>query len=260
MPTASATERMVAGSSRSRRVAVSTSSRWWRTSGGEHVDVGRGRSRSGRPRRGRWSRRPREWSPGQPLPMSCSSAATSSRSGRPTRRVSAEARTAVSTRCRSTVQRCTALRCGRQRTRSQSGSSRVISPSASSASQTGDGRLARAEQGDELLARLGGPGHRQRPASAAASRRTAGSGERQPGLGRPRRRRAAAAPGRGRGGRCGRARPRRPARRRPRRAACALRLRRAPAAAPPSSAAQPGPRGRGPAAPGSTSRQVTSAA
>ncbi len=77
-----------------------------------------------------------EWSPGQPLPMSCSRAAISSRSGRLTRRVNSEARTAVSMRCRSTVHRCTALRCGRQRTRSQSGSSRVISPSASSASQT----------------------------------------------------------------------------------------------------------------------------
>ena len=56
--------------------------------GGEDGHVVGGRSRSGRPRRGRWPRRPREWSPGQPLPMSCSRAATSSRSGRPTRRVS----------------------------------------------------------------------------------------------------------------------------------------------------------------------------
>lgn len=77
-----------------------------------------------------------EWSPGQPLPMSCSSAATRSRSGRPTRRVRAQARTAASTRWRSTVQVWTGLRWGRQRTRSQSGSSRVMSPSASSASQT----------------------------------------------------------------------------------------------------------------------------
>ncbi len=77
-----------------------------------------------------------EWSPGQPLPMSCSRAATRSRSGRWTRRVNSEARTAVSMRCRSTVQMCTALRWGRQRTRSQSGRRRVIRPSASSASQT----------------------------------------------------------------------------------------------------------------------------
>ena len=123
-----------------------------------------------------------EWSPGQPLPMSCSRAATSSRSGRPTRRVSAEARTAVSTRWRSTVQVCTGLRCGRQRTRSQSGSSRVIRPSASSASQTGDGGLPRAEQGDELLAGLGGPGHGQRPGGGGEPAYGV-QGERQPGLG-----------------------------------------------------------------------------
>jgi hypothetical protein len=45
------------------------------------------------------------WSPGRPLPMSCSSAPSSSRSGRCTRRVSAAAAAAASTRCRSTVKR-----------------------------------------------------------------------------------------------------------------------------------------------------------
>ena len=38
-PTASATASMVAGSSRSRRVATSGSSRWWRTIACEHRDV-----------------------------------------------------------------------------------------------------------------------------------------------------------------------------------------------------------------------------
>ena len=45
------------------------------------------------------------WSPGRPLPMSCSSAPSSSRSGRATRRVSPAAPAAASTRCRSTVKR-----------------------------------------------------------------------------------------------------------------------------------------------------------
>lgn len=134
--TASATPWTVTGSSRSRRVAVSISSRWWRTSRASVATSARPK-----PKRAATSRvmtsPASEWSPGQPLPMSCNRAAMSSRSGRPTRRVSREARTAHSIRCRSTVQMCTALRCGRQRTRSQSGISRVIMPSASSASHTG---------------------------------------------------------------------------------------------------------------------------
>ena len=68
------------------------------------------------------------WSPGAPLPMSCSSAATSSRSGRLTSRTRGAACTAASTRCRSTVKRCTALRCGRWRTAAHSGSSRSTQP------------------------------------------------------------------------------------------------------------------------------------
>ncbi len=136
VPTASVITAMVAGSSGSRRIAVSTSSRWWRTSSAK-VST----SCFGNPMRAATSRvitsPASEWSPGQPLPMSCRKAATSSRSGRATRRVIAAARAAVSTRCRSTVHRCTALRCGRQRTRSQSGSRRVTRSSASSASQTG---------------------------------------------------------------------------------------------------------------------------
>ncbi len=135
VPTASATVRTVTGSSRSRRVAVSTSSRWCRTRVARTAVSARSK-----PMRAATSRTmvspATEWSPGHPLPMSCSSAATRSRSGRWTRRAKPAARTAVSMRWRSTVHTCTALRCGRQRTRSQSGSSRVTSPSASSASQT----------------------------------------------------------------------------------------------------------------------------
>ena len=60
-----------------------------------------------------------------PLPMSCSSAPTSSRSGRSTSRVSSAAAAAASTRWRSTVKRCQGWRCGSDRTRSHSGSSRA---------------------------------------------------------------------------------------------------------------------------------------
>lgn len=136
VPTAVATELTVAGSSRSRRVAVSMSSRWWRTRVATTPT-----SCWSKPIRAAMSRAMTSpatlWSPGQPLPMSCRRAATRSRSGRWTRRVREEARTAASTRWRSTVQVWTGLRWGRQWTRSQSGSSRVMSPSASSASQTG---------------------------------------------------------------------------------------------------------------------------
>ncbi len=76
----STTRLTVAGSSRSRRVAVCGSSRWWRT-----IAPRRATSGSGKP-----SRRPictarasptTEWSPPRPLPMSCSRVPTSSRSG-----------------------------------------------------------------------------------------------------------------------------------------------------------------------------------
>ena len=105
--------------------------------GGDDLDVGRGvaeaggdglgrsapRSPSGRGRRGT-------------LPMSCSSAASSSRSARPTQRTSPPAMTTVSMRCRSTVWRCTALRCGRERTAAHSGSQRSMMPAWSRPSQT----------------------------------------------------------------------------------------------------------------------------
>ena len=165
-----------------------------------------------------------EWSPGQPLPMSCSRAATSSRSGRPTRRVRAEARTAVSTRCRSTVQRVhgVALRpaahplpVGQQPGDQALGLQRLPDL---------DGGLARAEQRDELLAGLGGPGHGQRPGGGGQPPHgVQGRAAARPGRRRPRR--AAAARGRVRAWRPGRAPPRRPARRRLRRAGCARRPR-----------------------------------
>ena len=61
---------------------------------------------------------------GDPLPRSWSSAPTSRRSGRATSRASSPACTTASSRCRSTVKRWNALRCGRLRTSSHSGRSR----------------------------------------------------------------------------------------------------------------------------------------
>ena len=90
VPTAAATAATVAGSSRSRRVAVSGSSRWWRTRV-TRMSVSAG-SKPSRGARSATTATPASvWSPGQPLPMSCSSAPTSSRSGRSTRRVKAAA-------------------------------------------------------------------------------------------------------------------------------------------------------------------------
>ena len=68
--------------------------------------------------------------------MSWRRPATSSRSGRRTPRTSAAACTAVSSRCRSTLKRCTALRCGRWRTAAHSGNNGSIRPAWSRASQT----------------------------------------------------------------------------------------------------------------------------
>src|SRR6478735_7266817 len=82
LPTAVATERTVAGSSRSRRVAVSMSSRWWRTRVATTAT-----SCLSKPMRAAMSRAmtspATEWSPGQPLPMSWSRAAISRRAVRP---------------------------------------------------------------------------------------------------------------------------------------------------------------------------------
>ena len=72
--------------------------------------------------------------------MSCKNAPTSSRSGRLTERASPAAWAAHSSRCRSTVNRCTGLRCALIRTLSHSGISRTMSPARSSASNTGTAR------------------------------------------------------------------------------------------------------------------------
>src|SRR3984957_15320471 len=134
-PTVVATCSTVIGSSRSRRVATTGRRRGWRTASATSST-----SVSLSPTRLHTSRATTSpetlWSPGQPLPMSCSSAASSSRSGRDTSRASAAALAAHSTRCRSTVKRCSGLRWGRFLTRSQSGISVASRPSWSSASQT----------------------------------------------------------------------------------------------------------------------------
>ena len=87
-----------------------------------------------------------EWSPGRPLPMSWSSAPSRRSSGRVRRATSpskpSSSRTAAhsathSRRCRSTVKRWYALRCGRARTCPHSGSSAASTPTWSRASNTG---------------------------------------------------------------------------------------------------------------------------
>ena len=125
--TASATMSMVIGSPRSRRVAVSGSSRCCRTT---RYTIST--SAAGSPMR---SATPAAigaptvlWSPGRPLPMSCSSAHSTSRSGRDTSRAYAAALAAVSTRCRSIVKRCTGLCWGALRMRAHSGSQPVTRP------------------------------------------------------------------------------------------------------------------------------------
>ena len=159
------------------------------------------------------------WSPGQPLPMSCSRAPTSSRSGRATRRVKAAAFAAVSTRCRSTVNRWTGLRCGRLRTRSQSGMRRVDEPGLVQGLPHRDRRGPGAEQARR--ARRGrSPATARASGGLSAASRSTVCGES----------RSAVLRGGGRGaqdqrgvvlavGRRARARPRRPARRRRRPAA-----------------------------------------
>ena len=98
----------------------------------------------------------------EPLPMSCSSAPTSSRSGRDTSRTSGAARTAASSRCRSTLKRCTALRCGRCRTRSHSGQQAGQQPGLVEGLPDRDQLRPGAEQVDEELAGVLRPGLGQR--------------------------------------------------------------------------------------------------
>ena len=130
-----ATRSTVAGSSGSRVVAVWASSRCHRTSratrstpsGSKPIRVATARA-TGSPAT-LCSTRP-------PLPMSWSSAATSSTSGRDTSRISAEASMQVSTTWRSTVNRWTGEACGSSRIRSHSGSTAASTPVSSRVSQT----------------------------------------------------------------------------------------------------------------------------
>ena len=176
-----------AASERSRRVAVSAISRWLRTS---HVTISRpslsspmrrverGRGRRRRPRSGRRAgpcrcrgaarraaaaraagtrARRRRRTPGSRRSPSSSSAAHSA---------------TASSRCRSTVNRWYALRCGRARTCSHSGSSRTSTPTWSSASNTGIALRAGAQQAQERGALPHVPrrvGHR-RAAGASVAR------------------------------------------------------------------------------------------
>ena len=183
-PTAATTVSVVAGSSRSRRVAVSTSSRCWATTS-SRVST----SASAKPRRAatvRASRAPAAlWSTpsdSEPLPMSCSSAPTSSRSGRDTSRTSGAARTAASSRCRSTLKRWTALRCGRCRTRSHSGQQPGQQPGLVERLPDRDQLRPGAEQVDEELAGVLRPGLGQRRGVGHQAVHRAGR-QREPGAG-----------------------------------------------------------------------------
>ena len=211
--------RTVAGSSRSRRVAVSTSSRWWRTRRASSVGVGAVEADAGRPCRGRSPRRPSQWSPGQPLPMSCSRAAISSRSGRstPAGECGGPDRGLHQVAVDGPAVHGVALRAAahplpvRQQPGDQAlGLQRLPDR---------DGGLAGAEQRDQLLAGLGGPGHRAaagrggQAADRVRRERQAGLGGR--GGGPQRQHRVAFGPGA-----CGPAPPRRPARPRRRPAGC----------------------------------------
>ncbi len=134
-PTASATSVIVTGSLRSRRVATSGRSRCSSTnraiittsSGGKPMSVARFAA-SGAPTL--------LWSPGRPLPTSCSRAAMSSRSGRDTSRTYAAASVTVRTRCQSTVYEWIGWCCGSPRSRFHSGSQAPTSPCRSHASHT----------------------------------------------------------------------------------------------------------------------------
>ena len=236
--------RSVAGSSMSRRVAVA----------GQQQVVAH--------QRGRASRRPAArtpsasaiaaaigsptslWSPGQPLPMSCSSAATSSRSGRSTSRVSSAAAAAASTRWRSTVNRCQGWRCGSERTRSHSGQQPGQQALLVQLLEHRHGGAPAGQQPEERPAHLGRPRLGQR---RAVHREHLERVRREQQVRARRGGRGAAAAGRGRrpAARPARARPRRPGGRRPRRAARGA----------------PGGTGRadGAPAPASTRRQVSSA-
>ena len=134
VPSREASASTVAGSSGSRVVAVSASSRCQRTS-----SATRSVPDSSNPIRVAMLRA--IGSPATlcsvrlPLPMSWSSAATISTSGRATCRISAAASVQVSTTCRSTVNRWMADACGSSRIRSHSGRICASAPVSSRVSQ-----------------------------------------------------------------------------------------------------------------------------
>ena len=135
VPMRLATRSTVAGSSGSRVVAVSESSRCHRTSRAINSTA-----EGSKPIRAAISRAS-GWpatlcSVRLPLPMSCSSAATMSTSGRLTWRIREAASRQVSTTWRSTVKRWIAEACGSSRMRSHSGSSRLTAPVSSRVSHT----------------------------------------------------------------------------------------------------------------------------
>ena len=198
----SATVRDRRGSLRSRRVAVSGSSRCSRTT----FSTGRRRRPAGRAGRRCRRRSARRRCCGRRAgPCRRRAAApqrTAGRGGRRRGRRFAACR-AVSTRCRSTVNRCTGLCCGRLRTRAHSGSQLTTRPyrsqasqieisagplpsSVSSASRAGAGHGLRHRRGEAAepfeggaarsAARRGRP--RRRPAAAASG---PGAGHRGPG-------------------------------------------------------------------------------
>ena len=184
--------------------------------------------------------------------MSCSSAPTQQQVGPVDAAGERRRLDAVSTRCRSTVNRCTALRCGRLRTRSQSGSSRDGQPGL--VERLPDRRRRRGPAPSRLTKRVAAPARGHGSGSgghSAASRSTVCGRQPQPGLrsrgsGPQHERRVV-----GRVGRRGRAPPRRPARPRRRRAARASPSR-ADAAADRAAAARP----RASARPGARSRRA----
>ena len=147
-----------------------TSSRWLRDELGEHVDVGGGKAHA-RAEPARDLDADVGVVAGAALAEVVEQRAQSpaGRAGRRGRR-SAAALAVASSRCRSTVKRWYALRCGRDRTGSHSGRIRVQTPRWSSASITGIASRAGEQQPDEELARAGRPriGQRRRVARRAA--------------------------------------------------------------------------------------------
>ena len=135
VPTWLATCCVVAGSSMSRRVATSRRSRCCSTSQ-TTVAMSSGANPIRSQMRSAMRAPAAAWSSPDPLPMSCSSAAISRRSGRSTCGASRDAAATVSSRCRSTVKSWNAPGCGRERTVRHSGNTHAHTPRWSSPSIT----------------------------------------------------------------------------------------------------------------------------